>query len=71
MHAVSFLERIFFFIHVPHFLVVAPSFTKLPEDTTSETGGLALLDCEADGMPTPAITWNTPLPELGKKNIRT
>ena len=53
MQVVSFLETSFISVHVPHFHVVAPSFTKPPEDTTLQTGGSALLDCEADGMPHP------------------
>jgi len=34
-----------------------PSFTTHPENLTLKSGGLAELQCAADGTPTPSITW--------------
>ncbi|KAJ9586071.1 hypothetical protein L9F63_020268, partial [Diploptera punctata] len=36
---------------------LAPSFTTHPENLTIKTGGLAELQCAADGLPTPTISW--------------
>ena len=36
---------------------VAPSFTTHPENLTIKVGGLAELQCAADGLPTPTISW--------------
>jgi len=38
-------------------LTVAPSFTTHPENLTLKIGGLAELQCVADGTPTPTVTW--------------
>jgi len=34
-----------------------PSFTTHPENLTLKSGGLAELQCAADGTPAPTITW--------------
>jgi len=34
-----------------------PSFTTHPENLTLKSGGLAELQCVADGTPAPTITW--------------
>ncbi|XP_072165913.1 contactin-3-like [Diadema setosum] len=44
---------------------VEPNITVVPEDTIVEEGETALLQCAADGVPAPDITWTTPLPDLG------
>lgn len=38
-------------------LTVLPSFTTHPENLTLKSGGLAELQCAADGTPAPTITW--------------
>lgn len=38
-------------------LTVLPGFTTHPENLTLKSGGLAELQCAADGTPAPTITW--------------
>ncbi|XP_072048855.1 cell adhesion molecule Dscam2-like [Amphiura filiformis] len=41
-----------------------PLLSVTPEDTIVEEGRVAVLQCQAGGSPSPAITWMTPVPGL-------